>query len=424
MAPQMAPQIGYEKVKYMTRRQYGTGTLYRQEDGRWVGQLEAGWTRAGTRRRIKVSYKPKPGESDRSAEAEVKRRMQAKRRAIETDGMPASSRSPTVKQWTETWLEMSQHRLRPKTWANYRSTVAAWIVPIIGRKRLDKLGPGDVRSVADAQRKAGRSSQTMRHTHTVLIRCLREAIAEGHTVPQRVLLVTAPTAGESDRDAIAIDDALALLEAASGHPDGSRWVAALLQGMRQGECLGLTWDAVDLTRGTVDVSWQLQALPYESGRAGRLRIPDGYEHCQLDGALSLTRPKTGKGRRLIPLVPWMTSALTAWREAAPESPHGLVWPRADGRPQTSREDRHAWYALQDEAQVSGPGGRRILLHEARHTCATLLLEGGIDPETVKTILGHSSILVSRGYQHVSPALARQALEQVAGRLGLSEGTEE
>jgi integrase len=206
--------------------------------------------------------------------------------------------------------------------------------------------------------------------------------------------------------------------------------------MRQGECLGLTWDAVNFDAGTVDVSWQLQAVPYRHGcvrdgskwECGRrfggdcpdraLRVPHGYEYRQLDGALCLVRPKTEKGTRLIPLVPWMTAALTQWRDIAPASPHGLIWPRPDGRPQTSAADSSDWQALQDAADVTGPG-RKYLLHEARHTTATLLLENGIDPEVVKAILGHSSIVTSRGYQHVSQELARKAMEGIAGRLQLS-----
>jgi integrase len=230
---------------------------------------------------------------------------------------------------------------------------------------------------------------------------------------------TAPGVAVNDRDAIDIADALSMLDVAAKAPDGSRWVAALLQGMRQGECLGLTWDALDLKAGTADVSWQLQPPSYIAGRKGPLRMPDGFEYRQLDGALCLVRPKTAKGKRIIALVPWMVDALTEWRKQCPPSPHGLVWPRPDGRPQTSPTDRAAWHALQDAAQVArmdDGAGRRYELHEARHTTATLLLEAGVDTEVVRAILGHSSVITSRGYQHVSTALARAALDGLAQTL--------
>lgn len=411
----------------LKRRQYGTGGIYqRPSDGRWIGTLYAGWTTKGTRRRIVVSASKEQGE------AECKRRLKAKQREIERDGLPTAGLSrATVKAWADTWLEHTSTKVRPKTWASNRSAVNVWIVPTIGHKRLDTLTPGDVRAVATAVRKAGRSSSTALRAQVVLTKLLKDALVEGHQVPQRVLMLDAPAAGVSDRDALALPDALALLRVATERPDGSRWVAALLQGMRQGECLGLTWPAIDLGKGQIDVSWQLQAVPYRHGcgrtcgkRFGgdcperRFGVPDGYEHRQLDGALCLVRPKTEKGQRVIPLVPWMSAALAAWKEVAGPSPHGLVWPRPDGRPKTSDADSSEWRALQEAAGVRSPAGRPYLLHEARHTTATLLLEAGVDPEVIKAILGHSSIVTTREYQHVSQAMARKALDGIAERLQL------
>ena len=72
----------------------------------------------------------------------------------------------------------------------------------------------------------------------------------------------------------------------------------------------------------------------------------------------------------------------------------------------------------DRADRRVPG---YLLHEARHTTATLLLEAGVDTAIITAILGHSSIVTTRGYQHASQALARRALDDVAARLGLTAG---
>lgn len=403
------------------RRQHGTGGVtFDRSKNRWVGTIEAGWTAKGTRRRIKVSGR---------TEAEAKTRLKERQRQIARDGLPAEGAGAraTVKSWATQWLDVTQARLRPKTWGTYSSVVRLWIVPTIGHRRLEDLTPADVRAVAQAVMKAGRTPTSAQRAQNTLTKMLRDAVAEGHQIPQRVLMVPPPAAAEHDRDAIPLPDALDLLSAASKRVDGSRWVAALLQGMRQGECLGLTWDAVDLDAGTLDVSWQLQPLPYNvpRDRSSGFRVPPGFTARQLDGALHLVRPKSKSGTRVIPLVPWMTAALTAWREAAGPSPHGLVWPRPDGRPQTSPADRQAWHNLQDEAQVARVDdvggkavGRRYLVHEARHTTATLLLEAGVSDHVITAIMGHSSIVSSKAYLHASQALARRALDDVADRLGL------
>lgn len=391
------------------RRQYDTGSVYhRASDDKWVGTIEAGWTERGTRRRITVTGK---------SESEVKTKLKEKKRQIAKDGVPAASHRTTVKAWAEEWLEVRQRTVRPKPWATDASAVKKWIVPTIGHRRLDALTPADIRAVANAQRAADKSTTTAKRTHTTLTGMLRAAILEGHNVPERVLLVAAPEIAVNDRDAMTIPEALAILREASFLPHGSRWAMAFLHGMRQAECLGLTRDSVDLERGLLRVEWQLQPLPYVDRRHKALgfRIPDGYEARHLTGAYHLTRPKSRKGFRVIPLVPAMREALAEWLTLAPDNPWGLVWPTNDGLPADGKQDREEWYALQCTAGVGHPAGRYYYTHEARHATATRLKEEGVDDHTITALLGHSSILTSRGYMHTSTTAALEALGRVAER---------
>jgi integrase len=48
----------------------------------------------------------------------------------------------------------------------------------------------------------------------------------------------------------------------------------------------------------------------------------------------------------------------------------------------------------------------IVLHSLRHTCATRLLEAGVDIYRVKTWLGHASVTTTEGYAHVSVDMLR------------------
>ncbi|UFU03479.1 site-specific integrase [Ruania suaedae] len=396
------------------RRQYGTGSIHFNETRqRWIGTIEAGWTARGTRRRVTVTGK---------TEAIVKDKLKKKTRDLATEGVSTSSRA-TVKAWADQWLDLQADKNRPTTMQATASQVRTWIIPTIGHRRLEQLTPGDVRAVTRAMAANDLYPSTQRRAHATLQRMLKDATLEGHNVPRVVTLVEGPDAGESDRDAILLPDALAILEAATRRPDASRWVAALLQGMRPAECLGLTWSMVDFDDATIDVSWQLKPLAYRvpRDRDSGFRIPSGYIAKRLDGALHLVRPKTSAGRRLIPLVPWMAAALTTWRDVAPASPHGLVWPRADGRPQTDAADREQWFRIQDEARVAhldDTTGRRYALYEARHSTATLLRAGGADEETITAIMGHSSILSTKAYLHSDTRRTRAAMESVAEALQL------
>ena len=411
------------------RRQYGTGGISLRADGRWMGRIDAGYHPNGTRRQVTVYGK---------TEAEVKAKLDRKRQQIAREGVSISTNTrASVKSWSERWLEQRMRTKRPNTFAGDQTAINAWIVPILGKRKLESLTPADIRALAKAQLDAGLKSSTALRTHRTLIKLLKDAILEGHDVPQRVLLVPAPTIGTNDREALEVLDAVAMLAEAATLPHGSRWATALLQGMRPAECLGLTWKAVDFRRGLITVEWQLQTLRYKDrkNKALGFKVPDGYDARHLVDSYHLVRPKSKKGYRVIPMVPWIREALLAWRELSPENPYDLVWANANGRPANKVHDSDEWDALQCTAGTSRwlaaeqagtrteglghPAGRWYVPHEARHTTATLLLEAGVDHQVITAILGHSSIVTSRGYMHARTELAAQALGQIAEQLKLA-----
>lgn len=314
--------------------------------------------------------------------------------------------------------------VRPGTYVSDRSGVTRWIVPTIGQVRLEALVPADVRRVATAQEEAGLALATMQRTHAVLGKMLADAVAEGYRVPQRAREAGSPGAGVSPRQPLSAEDAKKILTVASTRPDVSRWVAAIVEGLRPAEALGLTWDMVDLEAGTMTLAWQLKALPYVEFRKpdSGFRVPRGFESRHIQGAYHLVRPKTRAGSRVVPLVPWLVEALSSWAMCAPLSPYGLVWPRDDGGPRSAERDRQQWYDLAEEAGVTVtlPDGssRRPLLYEARHTAATLLLASGTDDTTIKAVLGHSSVLSTQAYLHTDRTRTRAALTLSAEAVGL------
>ena len=413
----------------MTRRTYGTGSLYqRASDGRWCATIEAGYTKTGARRRVTVTGKTR---------GEVGRKLKAKQREI-ARGEEASART-TVKAWAETWIRQRATVDRPKTHTTDKGAVG-YIVAAIGHRRLTDLTPADVRAVDDAVRAEGLSSSTALRYRGTLRRMLKAADAEGHAIPPRVLTVKPPAKAVNDRQAIPTPDVMRLLAVAGNLPHGSRWLAAFLLGLRQGEALGLTWPEVGTD--TLTVSWQLQAVPYldKRDRSKGFALPDGYEVRQLDRRMHLVRPKSQAGSRVLPLLPVLAESLERWRKERPaQEPikggslavpqarrgggasvpdYGLVWPALDGRPKEANDDRAEWHRIQAEAKVAHPTGRPYHVHEIRHATATLLLELGV-PEAVRVqIMGHSTVASTNAYQHVDVEMAREALTRFAGALEL------
>ncbi|WP_434089244.1 tyrosine-type recombinase/integrase [Glutamicibacter protophormiae] len=177
------------------------------------------------------------------------------------------------------------------------------------------------------------------------------------------------------------------------------------------------------------LAWQLKPLPYLEHRnpTSGFRVPHGFESRHLVGAYHLVRPKTRAGLRVIPMVPWLTDALSRWKTSQPASVYDLVWPRDDGRPRSAEYDRAQWYEIVDEAGVTvtlaNGENRRPLLYEARHTAATLLLANDIDDTTIRAILGHSSMLSTQAYLHADHTRTQVALAASAASLGLGGSLE-
>ena len=417
--------------KAVTRSEYGSGSMYqRTSDWRWIASVEAGYTASGGRNRPTVSSKGCVGGCKKKCphRAAIKRKLRDKNLEIKREGHRNVKRTVSVAKWSATWLETIQPKVRPSAYETDRAAMKA-VVAAIGEVKLADLTPEDVRKVARRLRTKGKSTSTALRYHGSLMRMLKAASIEGYAVPPNVMLVDNPTAAVNDRQAIPLDDAIKALSVVADRPDGSRWALAFLQGLRQAETLGLTWEQVDLTAGTLTISWQVKSLRYrERGNpdAGFL-MPDGYEARRLVGATHLVRPKSTAGWRVQPLVPWAVSALERWRQIAPENPHGLIWPgrtlRGETWPRNPASDRDEWDAIQDAAGIKHPSGRHYEVHEIRHTTATLLLALKV-PETVRVaIMGHSSHASTRTYEHVDLELAREALSRAAARLALTPGDE-
>lgn len=434
--------VGYEMADNMadtmSRRDYGTGSVFQKHDhatcpprdpdtgdrpkhackGRWMATVDDGFTATGGRRRVTVTGKTKKA---------VQQKLRDKRVELDKDGR-AAQRTVTLAKWAATWLEAIQPNVRPSAYETDKAAVR-WIVSTIGHVHLSDLSPGHVRSLRKAIVDDGKSTSTALRYHGSLVRMLKAAALEGYKVPPNALLTEAPKKAVHDREAMPLAATLAILEhltrrvdGVPAMPDSSRWTLAFLQGIRQAEALGLTWDQVG--DDSLTISWQAKSLRYRDRNdpSKGFLMPDGYEARHIIGSTHLVRPKSKAGWRVIPLVPWATTALRDWREIAPDNPHGLVWPgrttKAGTWPRNAASDRESWEAIQSAVGVSHPSGRPYLVHEIRNTTATLLMELKV-PESVRiAIMGHSSITTTHGYEHADISQMRSALDQVSDRLRL------
>jgi integrase/recombinase XerD len=105
----------------------------------------------------------------------------------------------------------------------------------------------------------------------------------------------------------------------------------------------------------------------------------------------------GLRRRLAPLAA-AAGTLPLWTGAA--------------EPWTTQGVRRALGRFAAQAGIA----RRVTPHMLRHTCATLLLEDGVDLRVLQRLLGHENIATTAIYAHVGDTALKSALE----RAGLLE----
>jgi integrase len=363
------------------RRGRGDGSVFRRADGYWCGQLDLGWMtgRDGVRRRKRVTVTA-------LTRKEALAKMAKKRREVETGVLTDGA---TVEDWLNHWLDtIAVKRVRERTLVGYRGYVNTWLIPHLGRHRLDKLKPDHVRALYAAMEAAGKSDSTRRQAHAILRRALVVAERDGRIMRNPAALVDPPPVGQNHHTPLTLNQARQVLAALDGDPLAARWVCALLQGMRQGECLGLTWDNVDLENRRIWIRTEL------------LRITGK--------GLKMTPPKSATSLRSIPMLEPVAFLL----EAMPRTGEFVFY----GRATDPRKDWGLWKALLVKAGVCDKDmaeGDMPALHAARGTTASLLHEAGVPDKIIAEILGHSSVQITRqAYIHGNEDRHRQAMQSL------------
>lgn len=373
----------------------GEGSVFKDGRGLWTAVIELP-SHTGERRRKVVRSKSKAVvlQKLRDLSAEKDKR----------GDLP--TRDVTVEQWVNEWFNsVAVFEVRPKTANNYKSLIKNYIVPILGKVKLDKLSPSDVRRMHMEILQQGKSSTTARQIHRILGVALKRAYDDGKIARNVTAMVKAPRSAPNTLTALNLEQGIKVLQAALGDRYEALWFAVLFTGQRQGELCGLEIDRVG---EVLDISWQLQRLTWEHGcdpACGRklgahcpkrkVTHPGDWEGRNLYGGLWLTRPKSKSGWRIIPLVEPLRTVLMRHIElnAHEPNPHGLVWHAPDGKPLDPRQVQDMWHDLLDRAGVP-----QVRFHDGRHTTVDLLLEADVPGDIIQEIVGHSTMAQTRAYK--------------------------
>ena len=320
----------------------------------------------------------------------------------------------TVDVWFEFWIENIVGDLAPNTLRNYRERYKQNIQPIIGKMLLSDVKPMHCKKVLLSM-DADYAGSTIRQTYITMGTMFKAAkmndLITKH--PMDGVRYTKPVQAPDDIHFLTRDEQIRFLEVAKRSRNYNQYALILETGLRTGEMIGLTWDAIDFQNRTLTVNKTLEyrhkqhfwrAGPPKTQQSYRTipltdrayeilkgiwdNRPERKESPTLDKTLEYIDRRTGVSSRLV----MRDLVFINWRTGEPMK--------------NSSYDTHL-YKLCDEAGI-----KHFCMHALRHTYATRAIESGMQPKVLQKLLGHASIKATMDrYVHVTAESLDYAIKQ-------------
>ena len=389
--------------KSNTRAAQGAGTIRQRKDGRWEGRYTVGRD-PGTGKQVQRSVYGSTQQEVRKKLAQV---------TVEIDsGTYKDPCKIKLGEWLDIWVAEYLNDVKPRTIESYTDHIKNHIKPALGAVKLEALTTPAVQRFynqlgAEKGGKTGLSPKTVKNIHGVLHEALQQACKVGYIRTNPVDACTLPRAEKKEIKPLDSDEISAFLKAIQGHRFETVYIVTLFTGLRRGEVLGLTWDAVDFDGGTLLINKQLQKIPGEKA------------------AFRLVSTKNSKGRT-ITAAPSIFAVLkryrakqAEWRLRAGETweDSNFVFTDEFGHHLSPHTVYHNYKRI--VASIGLPAAR---FHDLRHSYAVAALKEGDDVKTVQQNLGHHSAAFTLDtYAHATAEMKRESaarmekfIKQVSG----------
>jgi len=396
------------KRKSTGRRLNGEGSIFQRSDDRWVCQIAIDG-------KIRYFY----GKS--SQEVKDKRDEALK---LASKGILPEPNKVTVKEWLKTWMEeYKKDNLKAATYHSYDQLIRLHVNPAIGDKKIKDLKPSHIQKLVNdcfrsgriiklkenvtdrtkkrrekmppKEQKPGLSGRTVKYIHGILLQAFDQAIKEKLIAynPANADSINLPRQEKPEIQPLYTEQARDFLKAIRDDYLYAVYLMDISTGLRRGELLGLKWTDIDLKKKTATIKRSLIQI------GSKVVLQDSVKTKKSKRIVSLTDDVIAELKRL---KARQAKDKLSIGEAYQNDNFIFCW--QDGR--NIRPD-YVYHHFQDLLEDHNFSKSRF--HDLRHSFATIMLEQGVDLETVSTMLGHNSIAITGDiYSHV-----RQDIQAVA-----------
>ncbi len=320
----------------------------------------------------------------------------------------------TVDSWFDFWHTYIIADLAPNTRRNYHERYIHNIQPVIGRMMLKDVKPMHTKIVLNRMydKYAG---GTIRQTYIAMGTMLRAAVNNDliQKHPMDGVRYTKPVRAKDNIHYLTIEEQKRFLETAKNYHNYHQYALILETGLRTGELIGLTWDAIDWEKRTLTVNKTLE-FRYKQNcwRAGPPKTVSSYRTIPLTNRAFEILQEVYSQRHIRKQSEELSQELDYIDRRTGEEKHMVLkdlvfinW--RTGMPAKNSSYDTYLYRICDKAGIN-----HFCMHALRHTYATRAIESGMQPKILQKLLGHASIQTTMDrYVHVTDESMEEAIRQ-------------
>lgn len=323
-------------------------------------------------------------------------------------------------QWLEQYVNMN---LRPNSQSTYKGIVNNHIKPAVGHFKLQSLTPSVLQDFVNAQKKKGFSKQHVDLILSTFKGSLNYAIEPLQLIQSNPMIYVKPPKMEKKPRKRIILQKEEWQKIIDRFPFDSKHHVPLMigfhTGLRIGEVFGLTWNDIDLEKGTITVNkQQIRFKPSKQVKNRWCFAPPkskaSYRTIRIGQTLIDVLKKHKLRQKEFKLacgeyyVRYKTKHIKDEIYDLIQSPDGdidLVCASEDGSWMTPETFRHCSKVIKHNLMI------QFDFHALRHTHATWLAENGVNPKNLQMRLGHEKIETTlQTYIHDTKAMADETVD--------------